>query len=113
LSNNVLTVTFGDGTTKTFNVVGTTYSTGTATTSGITKLYTTSGNNKDGSMTQSAIKSYVESSILEEDTAIKELIGSINSFEISIVESLPDVGESHTIYFVPKVDSESNNSYDE
>ena len=38
----------------------TTYSTGTASTSGLTKLYTSTGTNTDGTMTQSAIKSALD-----------------------------------------------------
>ena len=50
-----ITVTYGDGTTKTFNVVGADYKTGTATVSGLTKLYTATGENTDGALTQKAI----------------------------------------------------------
>ena len=50
-----ITVTYGDDTTKTFNVVGADYKTGTATVSGLTKLYTATGENTDGALTQKAI----------------------------------------------------------
>ena len=50
-----ITVTYGDGTTKTFNVVGADYKTGTATVSGLTKLYTATGENTDGALTQKAV----------------------------------------------------------
>lgn len=43
------------GTNLTINAKDTTYSTGTASTSGLTKLYTSTGTNTDGTLTQSAI----------------------------------------------------------
>lgn len=39
------------------------YSTGTSSTSGLTKLYTETGNNTDGTMTQSAIKTELENKV--------------------------------------------------
>ena len=38
----------------------------------------------------------------EKIQSIFTAIGGINSFEISIVQSLPATGEDHTIYFVPE-----------
>ena len=57
VSGRTITYTKGDGTTGTITTQdnNTTYSTGTSTASGLTKLYTTTGNNTDGTMTQSAI----------------------------------------------------------
>ena len=43
--------------------VNTTYDIGTATTSGITKLYTSTGTNTDGTMTQNAIKSALDNKL--------------------------------------------------
>lgn len=45
------------GTNLTINAKDTTYSTGTTSTSGLTKLYTSTGTNTDGTLTQSAINS--------------------------------------------------------
>ena len=45
------------GSALTINARDSTYSTGTASTSGLTKLYTTTGTNTDGTLTQSAINS--------------------------------------------------------
>ena len=80
--------------------------TGSTTVSGIGKLYAADGNNTDGSMTQKAITKLVS----DTDTAIREIIAQINSFEIVILgaeEDLPDEGEDYTIYFVPEEPVES------
>lgn len=57
VSGRTITYTKGDGTTGTITTqdTNTTYSTGTATTSGLTKLYTGTGTATDGTMTQAAI----------------------------------------------------------
>ena len=57
VSGKVITYTKGDGTTATITTqdTNTTYATGTATASGITKLYTGTGTNTDGTITQAAI----------------------------------------------------------
>lgn len=57
VSGKTITYTKGDGTTGTITTqdTNTTYSTGTATTSGLTKLYTGTGTATDGTMTQAAI----------------------------------------------------------
>ena len=59
VSGKTITYTKGDGTTGTITTqdTNTTYSTGTASTSGLTKLYTGTGTATDGTMTQSAINS--------------------------------------------------------
>lgn len=49
----------------------TTYSTGTASTSGLTKLYTGTGTNTDGTMTQSAINSALSGKLSTTGTAAK------------------------------------------
>ena len=52
------------GTNLTINAKDTTYSTGTASVSGLTKLYTSTGANTDGTLTQSAIDSnYVKKNV--------------------------------------------------
>ena len=57
VSGKTITYTKGDGTTGTITTqdTNTTYSTGTASTSGLTKLYTGTGTATDGTMTQAAI----------------------------------------------------------
>ena len=57
VSGKTITYTKGDGTTGTITTqdTNTTYSTGTASSSGLTKLYTETGTATDGTMTQSAI----------------------------------------------------------
>ena len=57
VSGQTITYTKGDGTTGTITTqdTNTTYSTGTSSTSGLTKLYTTTGTATDGTMTQNAI----------------------------------------------------------
>ena len=51
------TLTAGDNIDITNNVISATYTTGTASASGLTKLYSTTGNNTDGAMTQAAVTS--------------------------------------------------------
>ena len=57
VTGKVITYTRGDGTTGTITTqdTNTTYSTGTASTLGLTKLYTSTGTATDGTMTQAAI----------------------------------------------------------
>ena len=56
VSGTTITYTKGDNDTGTIATQDTTYSTGTASVSGLTKLYTSEGTNTDGTMTQDAIK---------------------------------------------------------
>ena len=62
VSGKTITYTKGDGTTGTITTqdTNTTYSTGTASALGLTKLYTGTGTATDGTMTQSAIKSALD-----------------------------------------------------
>lgn len=57
VSGKTITYTKGDGTTGTITTqdTNTTYGTGTATTAGLTKLYTSTGSSTDGTMTRKAI----------------------------------------------------------
>ena len=57
VSGRTITITKGDNTTSTITTqdTNTIYSTGTASTPGLTKLYTGTGSATDGSMTQNAI----------------------------------------------------------
>ena len=61
-SGKTITYTKGDGTTGTITTqdTNTTYSTGTASALGLTKLYTGTGTATDGTMTQNAIKSALD-----------------------------------------------------
>ena len=62
VSGKTITYTKGDGTTGTITTqdTNTTYSTGTASALGLTKLYTGTGTATDGTMTQAAIKSALD-----------------------------------------------------
>lgn len=46
-------------------------------------------------------------------TELLETIGNIASFEIDVVDSLPESGEKGHIYFVPKTATDEKNIYDE
>ena len=58
----------GDGTSKWSALKYATYSTGTASTAGLTKLYTGTGTATDGTMTQAAIKAGLDSKALSSHT---------------------------------------------
>ena len=49
----------------------------------------------------------------ERITSIENIVDSITSFEILIVDRLPSTGESHIIYFVPNSDEASDALYEE
>ena len=63
ISDGVITVSGTDN--------NTTYSTGTATTSGLTKLYTGTGTNTDGTMTQAALNTALSGKLSTSGTAAK------------------------------------------
>lgn len=71
INGKVITVTKGDGNTFTLTTqdTNTTYNTGNTTTAGLTKLYTGTGSNTDGSMTQSAITSALNGKLSTSGTA--------------------------------------------
>lgn len=46
-------------------------------------------------------------------TELLDTIGNITSFEIDVVESLPETGTKGHIYFVPKTTTDEKNIYDE
>ena len=46
-------------------------------------------------------------------TELLQTIGNITSFEIDVVESLPETGTKGHIYFVPKATTDEKNIYDE
>ena len=62
----------------TVNGTDTTYSTGTASTEGLTKLYTGVGENTDGTMTQAAIKTALDTKANSADLAAVATSGSYN-----------------------------------
>lgn len=79
LSVDGTTVTYikADGSTHSFETqdTDTTYSLGTDTTSGLTKLYATTGNAEDGTMTQRAIKTELDKKVsVSMDSAQNTLI---------------------------------------
>lgn len=95
---STVTVTKGDGTASTFNVTGIEYSTATDSQQGLVKLYASSGNNTDGTITQAGITS---------------LVSQLNTFEIEIVDQLPVTGVSHKLYFVPYQGGDADTMYEE
>ncbi len=79
LSVDGTTVTYikGDGSKHTFETqdTNTTYSLGTDTETGLTKLYATTGSAEDGTMTQKAIKTELDKKVgVEVNNATKTLI---------------------------------------
>ena len=70
-STNQTTVTFTRGDSSTFNIntKDTTYSTGTTATSGLTKLYDSTGNSTDGTMTRKAISDALDGKLSSAGTA--------------------------------------------
>jgi len=59
LNGQTITLTFGDGTTDTITVTGTTYSLATEEEMGVVKLYNSAGDNTDGPMDQAATTSAI------------------------------------------------------
>lgn len=107
IDGTTVTVQRGDNTTYTRTTQDTTYETGNAETSGVTKLYAESGANTDGTMTQAAINTYVESV----RTDLKEAIGKVNNFDVQPVDVLPDSGVPYTIYLIPSPRTEDKDSH--
>ena len=93
-----ITYTKGDGTTASFDVRGTEYSTATDSQEGLVKLYSSSGNNTDGTITQAGITT---------------LLSQLHTFEIQVVDELPNAGTSHTLYFVPYSNGDADTMYEE
>ena len=79
ISGKVITYTRGDGTTDTITTQDTTYNTGTASTSGLTKLYTGTGSNTDGSMTQNAITTALDGKAASSHTHVTSAINTPSS----------------------------------
>lgn len=81
-SGTTITVTKGDGTTSTIITQDTTYGAGTASALGLTKLYTGTGSNTNGTMTQAAITSALsdkaESSHNHDDAYLKLTGGTVS-----------------------------------
>lgn len=65
VDGQVVTYIKGDGSSHTFTTqdTNTTYSLGTDETTGLTKLYATTGNAEDGTMTQKAIKTELDKKV--------------------------------------------------
>ena len=81
-SGTTITVTKGDGTTSTITTQDTTYGAGTASALGLTRLYTKTGSNTNGTMTQAAITSALSdkaaSSHNHDDTYLKLTGGTVS-----------------------------------
>lgn len=113
-SGKTVTFTKGDGTTGTFTTQDTTYSTGTSSVAGLTKLYTSSGTATDGAITQKGItdllSNYILSSqkglangVAELDENGKVPSGQLPSYVDDVLEcdnksSFPATGETGKIY---------------
>ena len=80
VDGSTITFTKGDSSTDTIHIVDTTYTTGTTSTSGITKLYTELGTNTDGALTQNASKALLDAKqpLHASLTSISELTTSAN-----------------------------------
>jgi len=74
----------------------------TSTYAGVMKLYSESGDNTDGAMTQSAVKE-----------AIADAIGSVTGVKFEIVDELPETGENGVIYLVPNGSTVETDIYEE
>lgn len=65
----------------------------------------------------SIFKDKIQEWTTAQDTALKEellaAIGALTSFEIDVVDSLPETGTKGHIYFVPKTTTDEKNIYDE
>lgn len=63
--------------------------------------------------TPSPITTYSSLKIDTELSNLKEAIGSLNSFEIQVVDTLPEIGDDRCIYLVPVDQEEEKDVYDE
>lgn len=65
----------------------------------------------------SVFKDKIQEWTTAQDTALKEellsAIGALTSFEIDVVNTLPETGTKGHIYFVPKTTTDEKNIYDE
>lgn len=95
LNDHTLTVLNGaSSATQTINLPDTTYNTGSTATAGLTKLYTTTGENTDGTMTQAAITS---------------ALAAIDGFNIVVADALPTSNiQTHTLYLIPGTGATQN-----
>ena len=95
ISGTTVSIQKGDGTSSTQTTQDTTYNTGNASTAGITKLYTTSGNNEDGAVTQKVASTIIAKSTgsandtssqlyligaADQNTEVKETKSNVNAF---------------------------------
>lgn len=105
ISGRTVTLTFGDDSEQTVITQDndTTYEIGTANSAGVTKLYSSTGTNVDGTMTQNAINNEIDT--------LNAKIAAVGSFHVSVVATLPEEGESSVIYFVPEENSGENQQY--
>lgn len=105
ITGRTVTLTFGDDSEQSVITQDndTTYEIGTANAAGVTKLYSGTGTNVDGTMTQSAINNEINT--------LNTKIEAVGSFHVSVVNTLPEEGESSVIYFVPEENSGENQQY--
>lgn len=105
ITGRTVTLTFGDDSEQTVITQDndTTYEIGTANAAGVTKLYSGTGTNVDGTMTQNAINNEINT--------LNTKIEAVGSFHVSVVSTLPEEGESSVIYFVPEENTGDNQHY--
>lgn len=105
ITGRTVTLTFGDDSEQTVITQDndTTYEIGTANAAGVTKLYSGTGTNVDGTMTQNAINNEINT--------LNTKIEAVGSFHVSVVSTLPEEGESSVIYFVPEENTSDNQHY--
>ena len=106
VNGRTITYTKGDGGTGTITTqdTNTTYSTGTATTSGITKLYTGTGTATDGTMTQNAITTALNGKASSSHTHTIANVSGLQDELNNKVESLSDLGITATASELNKLD---------
>ena len=99
VSGNTITITKGDNSTigieTEYNL--TTYSTGTSTSAGLTKLYSATGTNTDGAMTQNAVKSALDNTVVgatADDTIVTFNRANGTSFNITTKDTTYSTGTS-------------------
>ena len=78
IDNNIITYTDGAGVAKTLTIQNSSYSQGTSSSLGLTKLYSDTGDNTDGAMTQNAVTSALSGKLATTATAAAAEKDSLN-----------------------------------
>ena len=111
VSGKTITYTKGDGTTGTITTqdTNTTYSTGTASTLGLTKLYTGTGTATDGTMTQAAIKTALDGKANSSHTHNSLMATDLSSLTVSLNDYNLSSGTPKVAYYFCPSDSNGSN----